>query len=138
MLFSTNDFDRPARKAMRASKSAKRVADDTVKAIAGEARTFGRRSAKHLAVGAARGSKRAVAIREAGDDAADIARMRLQRALEALQASSDEMSRWAGSKAGEVRDQAKEMARDRPISLGAALLAVGALLGVAAGLALRD
>jgi hypothetical protein len=134
----TTDFDKPARKAIRASKSAKRVADDTIKAIAGEARTFRRRSAKHLAVGAARGSKRVIAVREAGGDAAEIARLRLHKALEALQLSSEEMSRWAGAKAVEVRDQAKVMAREKPLHMAASLLAVGALLGVAAGLALRD
>jgi ElaB/YqjD/DUF883 family membrane-anchored ribosome-binding protein len=77
-------------------------------------------------------------VRGAGEDAADIARQRLQNALEALQSSSAEMSRWAGSKAMEAKDQASEMVRERPVGAMAAVLAIGALLGLVTSLALRS
>ena len=58
-------------------------------------------------------------------------------ALDGLQASSEAMSRWAGSKAVEARDQAGDMVRERPIGALATVLAIGALLGLVASLALR-
>jgi ElaB/YqjD/DUF883 family membrane-anchored ribosome-binding protein len=133
----SSDFDKPTRKATRASKAAAKTARATADALAGEARTFSRRSAKHLKAGAAKGSKHALALRSAGDDAADIARQRLQAALEGLQQSSAEMSRWAGLKAGEARDQASVLVRERPVGALGATLAIGALLGLVASLALR-
>jgi ElaB/YqjD/DUF883 family membrane-anchored ribosome-binding protein len=133
----SSDFEKPARKATRASKAAAKTARVTAGAVAGEARTFSRRSAKHLKTGAAKGSKQATAIRSAGDDAADIARKRLQNALEGLQQSSAEMSRWAGVKANEARDQATTLVRERPVGALGATLAIGALLGLVASLALR-
>ena len=133
----STDFEKPARKATRASKAAARTARATANAVAAEARTFSRRSAKHLASGAAKSSKHALAVRSAGEDAADIARQRLQAALEGLQASSEAMSRWAGSKAVEARDQAGEIVRERPVGALATVLAIGALLGLVASLALR-
>jgi ElaB/YqjD/DUF883 family membrane-anchored ribosome-binding protein len=133
----SSDFEKPARKATRASKAAAKTARATAGAVAGEARTFSRRSAKHLKNGAAKGSKQATVIRSAGDDAADIARKRLQNALEGLQQSSAEMSRWAGVKANEARDQATTLVRERPVGALGATLAIGALLGLVASLALR-
>jgi ElaB/YqjD/DUF883 family membrane-anchored ribosome-binding protein len=133
----SSDFDKPARKASRASRAAAKTARATADAVAGEARIFSRRSAKHLKAGAAKGSKHALAIRSAGDDAADIARQRLQAALEGLQQSSAEMSRWAGLKATEARDQASTLVRERPVGALGATLAIGALLGLVVSLALR-
>jgi ElaB/YqjD/DUF883 family membrane-anchored ribosome-binding protein len=133
----SSDFDKPTRKATRASKAAAKTARASADALAGEARTFSRRSAKHLKAGAAKGSKHALALRSAGDDAADIARQRLQTALEGLQQSSAEMSRWAGLKATEARDQASTLVRERPVGTLGATLAIGALLGLVASLALR-
>ena len=133
----STDFEKPARKATRASKAAARTARATANALAAEARTFSRRSAKHLKTGIDKGSRQAMAVRSAGEDAADIARQRLQTALGGLQASSEAMSRWAGSKAVEARDQAGDMVRERPIGALATVLAIGALLGLVASLALR-
>lgn len=133
----SSDFDKPARKASRASRAAAKTARSTAEAVAGEARAFSRRSAKHLKAGAAKGSRQAMAVRAAGDDAAEIARQRLQSALEGLQQSSAEMSRWAGAKASEARDQASTMVRERPVGALGATLAIGAFLGLIASLALR-
>lgn len=133
----STDLEKPARKASRASKAAAKTARATAEAVAGEARVFSRRSAKHLKAGAAKGSRQALAMRAAGDDAAEIARRRLQAALEGLQQSSAEMSRWAGAKATEARDQASTMVRERPVGALGATLAIGALLGLVASLALR-
>jgi ElaB/YqjD/DUF883 family membrane-anchored ribosome-binding protein len=133
----STDFDKPARKASRASKAAAKTARATADAVAAEARTFSRRSAKHLKAGAAKGSRQAMAVRDAGDDAAEIARRRLAAALEGLQQSSAEMSRWAGAKASEARDQATTVVRERPVGALGATLAVGALLGLVASLVLR-
>ncbi|MEI9889487.1 MAG: hypothetical protein WDN45_01610 [Caulobacteraceae bacterium] len=137
MASLSTDLEKPARKATRASKAAAATVRTTAKAVEREARTFSRRSAKHLKAGAAKGSKQALAVRGAGEDAADIAARRLQAALEGLQASSAEMSRWAGGKALQARDQASEMVRERPVGALGAMLAVGALLGLVASLALR-
>jgi ElaB/YqjD/DUF883 family membrane-anchored ribosome-binding protein len=131
------DLEKPARKASRAGKAVAETARTTARAVDGEARIFGRRSAKHLKAGAAKGTKQALAMRGAGEDAADIASRRLQAALEGLQASSAELSRWAGSKAVEARDQASDMVRERPVGALGAMLAVGALLGLAMSLVLR-
>jgi ElaB/YqjD/DUF883 family membrane-anchored ribosome-binding protein len=133
----TNDFEKPVRKAARASKAAARTAESTAKAVASEARSFSRRSAKHLKDAAVAETRHARAVRGAGADAADIARQRLQTALETLQASSAEMSRWAGAKATDAKDQASELVRERPVGALTAVLAIGALLGLAASLALR-
>lgn len=134
----STEFEKPARKAARAGKSAARVARATAAAVASEARTFSRRSAKHLKIGAAKQAKQAAAMRNAGTDAAEVARARLRLALEALQQSSEEMGRWAGAKALEARDQATVLARERPLGTAASILAVGALIGLVAGLAMRD
>jgi ElaB/YqjD/DUF883 family membrane-anchored ribosome-binding protein len=133
----STDLQKPARKATRASKAAAKTARATADALASEARTFSRRSAKHLKTGAAKGSRQAMAVRAAGEDATDIARRRLQTALEGLQQSSAEMSRWAGTKASEARDQASTAVRERPMGALGATLAIGALLGLAASLVLR-
>lgn len=126
----STDFRNPARKASRASKAAAITARSTAQAVAKEARTFSRRSAKHLKTGAAKGSKHALAVQSAGEDAAEIARLKLQTALEALQQSSAEMSRWAGAKAIQARTQAGELVRERPVGALASMLAIGALLGL--------
>jgi len=133
----SNDFERPVRKARRAGKAAVTSARSTADAVAEEARTFGLRSAKQLKAGAAKQTKHAMTVRSAGEDAADIARQRLQNALEALQATSADVSRWAGAKASEAKDQAGELVRERPVGSLAAMLAIGALIGLVTSLALR-
>jgi hypothetical protein len=137
MTVLNTDFDKPARKATRASKAAAKAARITAKAVAAEARTFGRRSSKHLSAGAAKGMKQVLIVRGAGEDAADIARERLSAALEALQQSSAEMSRWAGSKAMDARRQAAVAVQERPVGSLASMLLVGALAGLLASLVLR-
>jgi ElaB/YqjD/DUF883 family membrane-anchored ribosome-binding protein len=137
MNLLSSEFDRPARRASRASKAAARTAQDTAKAVAGEARTFGKKSAKHLNKGAAKSMKHAMTLRSAGEDAAEIASQNLKAALINLQHSSAELSRWAGAKAGEYREQAKVMVRERPVSSLGSVLAVGALLGLLMSLTMR-
>ena len=137
MNLLSSEFDKPARKASRASRAAARTADATAKALAAEARVFGKKSAKHLAKGAAKGAKHAQAARSAGDDAVEIARARLGDALEALQQSSAEMSRWAGARANAARDQASVMVRERPLGSLGSVLAIGTLLGLLMSLTLR-
>ena len=133
----SSEFERPARKASRASKAAARTAQATAKAVAREARVFGKNSAKHLKTGGAKGVRQAQAVRAAGEDAAEIAGERLRAALEALQESSVEMSRWAGAKATQARDQAGVLVRERPIGSLGSMLAIGALLGLLMSLSMR-
>jgi ElaB/YqjD/DUF883 family membrane-anchored ribosome-binding protein len=137
MNLLSSDFDRPARKAGRAGKAAARTAQATAKAVAGEARTFSRKSAKHLNKGVAKGARQVRAVRSAGADAAEIAAQGLKAALENLQQSSAELSRWAGAKAGQYRNQASTMMRERPVSSLGSVLAVGALLGLLMSLSMR-
>jgi ElaB/YqjD/DUF883 family membrane-anchored ribosome-binding protein len=137
MTALSTDFGKPARKASRASKAAAKAARATAQAVAAEARTFGRRSTRHLQAGAAKGMKHAMIVRGAGEDAAEIARERLSAALEALQQSSAEMSRWAGSKANDARRQAAAAVHERPVGSLASMLMVGALLGLLTSLVLR-
>ncbi len=137
MNLLSNEFDRPARKAGRASKAAARTAQATARAVAGEARTFGKKSAKHLNKGMAKGTRQAQAVRSAGEDAAEIAGQTLRAALENLQQSSAEMSRWAGSKATLARDQAGSMVREQPVRSLGSMLAIGALLGLLMSLSMR-
>jgi len=137
MNLLSSEFDRPARKASRASKAAARTAQATARAVAGEARTFGKKSAKHLKAGTAKGVKHAMTVRSAGEDAAEIAGQSLRAALENLQDSSAELSRWAGAKASEYRNQAGAMVRERPVSSLVAMLAIGALLGLLMSLSMR-
>lgn len=137
MNFLSSDFDRPARKASRASKAAARTAQSTARAVAEEARTFGKKSARHLNKGMAKGSRQARAVRSAGEDAAEIAGQNLRAALDSLQQSSAELSRWAGAKASEYRDQAGTMVRERPVSSLGSMLAIGALLGLLMSLSMR-
>ncbi len=133
----STEFEKPARKASRASRAAARTAEATARAVAAEARAFGKKSAKHLKTGAAKGSRHARAVRSAGDEAVDIARARLGDALEALQQSSAEMSRWAGARANAARDQASVMVQERPLGSLGSVLAIGALLGLLVSLTLR-
>ena len=137
MNLLSSEFDRPARKASRASRAAARTAEATARAVAEEARTFGRKSAKHLNKGAAKGRKHAMAVRSAGEDAAEIAGQSLRAALESLQGSSAELSRWAGARATQARDQAGTMVRERPLGSLGSMLAIGALLGLLVSLSTR-
>ena len=134
----TTELKKPARKATRAARSATKTVKATAETVGGEARTFGKRSAKTVKVGAAKIARDAKTVKSAGNDAADIAQNRLRTALESLQASSEEMSRWAGARAGEAKDQATQLVQERPIGTIGAIFAVGALLGVVAGIALRN
>jgi ElaB/YqjD/DUF883 family membrane-anchored ribosome-binding protein len=137
MNLLSSEFDRPARKASRASKAAARTAETTARAVAKEARVFGRKSAKHLDKGVAKGARQVQAVRSAGEDAAEIAGQSLRAALDSLQHSSAEMSRWAGAKASEARDEAGLLVRERPIGSLGSMLAIGALLGLLVSLSLR-
>jgi ElaB/YqjD/DUF883 family membrane-anchored ribosome-binding protein len=58
--------------------------------------------------------------------------------LEAIQRTSEEMTRWAGARASEAKDQANQLVQERPLGAVGAVFAVGALLGVVAGIALRN
>jgi ElaB/YqjD/DUF883 family membrane-anchored ribosome-binding protein len=137
MNLLSSEFDRPARKAGRASKAAARTAQATAHAVAGEARTFGKKSARHLNKGMAKGARHVQAVRSAGEDAAEIAGQSLRAALENLQQSSAEMSRWAGSKALLAREQAGAMVREQPVRSLGSMLAIGALLGLLMSLTMR-
>jgi ElaB/YqjD/DUF883 family membrane-anchored ribosome-binding protein len=137
MNFLSSDFDRPARKASRAGKAAARTAQTTAMAVAEEARTFGKKSARHMNKGVAKGTRHVRAVRSAGEDAAEIAGQSLRAALESLQDSSAELSRWAGHKASEYRDNAGTMVRERPVSSLGSMLAIGALLGLLMSLSMR-
>jgi ElaB/YqjD/DUF883 family membrane-anchored ribosome-binding protein len=137
MNLLSSEFDRPARKASRASKAAARTAQATAKAVAEEARSFGKKSARHLNKGLAKGTRQAMAVRSAGEDAAEIAGQSLRAALDNLQTSSAELSRWAGGKASEYRDQAGTLVRERPVSSLGSMLAIGALVGLLLSLAMR-
>jgi len=133
----TSDFEKPARKATRAGKAAARTARITAEQVAQEARTFGKRSAKALRAGEGRMSHHAAVARSAGDDAINLAAARLRSALESLQSSSEDMGRWAGSRAGEARDHGTALVRERPLGAVGAVFAVGALLGIVAGVVLK-
>lgn len=137
MNLLSSDLDRPARKASRAGKAAARAAQATARAVAQDVRTFRRNSAKHLNQGVAKGSRQAKVMRTAGEDAAEIAGQNLKAALENLQRSSAELSRWAGAKAFEYRNQASVMVRERPVSSLGSMLAAGALLGLLMSLSMR-
>lgn len=138
MNLSNSNFDRPARKAGRASRAAFRTAEATARSVADEAHVFGKKSARHLNKGMAKGSRQMSAVRSAGEDAAEIAGQSLRAALENLQQSSADLSRWAGTKASECRDQAGTMVRDRPVSSLGSMLAIGALLGLVLSLTMRS
>jgi ElaB/YqjD/DUF883 family membrane-anchored ribosome-binding protein len=58
--------------------------------------------------------------------------------LDAIQRTSEEMSRWAGARASEAKDQASQLVQERPLGAVGAIFAVGALLGLVAGIALRN
>jgi ElaB/YqjD/DUF883 family membrane-anchored ribosome-binding protein len=137
MNLLSSEFDRPARRASRASKAAARTAQATARAVAEEARTFGKKSARHLNKGMAKGTRQAKAVRSAGEDAAEIAGQSLRAALENLQHSSADLSRWAGAKATEYRDQAGVMVREQPVRSLGSMLAIGALLGLLMSLSMR-
>jgi ElaB/YqjD/DUF883 family membrane-anchored ribosome-binding protein len=81
--------------------------------------------------------KHAMAVRSAGEDAAGIASQSLTAALEGLQQSSAELSRWAGARATQARDQAGTMMRERPLGSLGSMLAIGALLGLLMSLSMR-
>ena len=142
----TPQLSKPARKATRAGKAAAKTAKATAKTVASEARTFSRNSSRTVKAGASKVSRNAKTVKSAGSEAADIAATlasrvaanRLRAALESLQQSSDDMSKWAGARASEYKDQASDIVQKRPLSSVGALFAVGALLGVVAGIALRN
>jgi ElaB/YqjD/DUF883 family membrane-anchored ribosome-binding protein len=145
----THDLQDPADRAKRAAKSAARTAKatadtiaadakSTAAAVAGEAKSFGGRSARTVKAGAALVGRDVDTVKDAAEDSAEIAQDRLRASLEAIQRASDEMSRWAGSRAVEARDQASQLVQERPLGVAASIFAVGALLGVVASFALRD
>jgi ElaB/YqjD/DUF883 family membrane-anchored ribosome-binding protein len=149
MTDATNDLQEPVRRAKRATRSAARTAKSTASkvaadakstadTVAGEAKSFGRRSARTVKTGAARVSKDAKVVKGAALDSAELAQDRLRMSLEAIQKTSEEMSRWAGARAVEARDQASQLVQERPLGAVGAIFAVGALLGVVAGIALRS
>jgi ElaB/YqjD/DUF883 family membrane-anchored ribosome-binding protein len=143
-------FDQePVRRAKRATRSAARTtkaaaaaiaadAKATADSVAGEAKSFGRRSARTAKAGASQVGKDARVVQSAAEDSAALAQDRLRASLEAIQRTSEEMSRWAGARAAEAKDQASSMVQERPLGVVASIFAVGALLGVLAGFALRD
>ena len=145
----SSDLAKPAASAKRASRAAARTTKAAAKAVAadakatadtvaGEARSFGRRSVRKVKAASAQVSADARTVKGAAEDSADIAQDRLRASLEAIQRTSEEMSRWAGSRAGEAREQASQLVQERPLGVVASIFAVGALLGVVAGIALRD
>ena len=134
----TTELKKPSRRATRAARSAAKTAKATADTVAQEARTFSRRSTRAVQSGATKIAKDAKTVKSAGGEAADIAQSRLRAALESLQASSEEMSRWAGARAVEAKDQASHIVQERPLGSIGAIFAVGALLGVVAGIVLRD
>jgi ElaB/YqjD/DUF883 family membrane-anchored ribosome-binding protein len=145
----TTDLKEPVRRAKRATKAAARTAKSTAakvgadakttaNTVAGEAKSFGRRSARTVKSGALRVGKDARVVKSAAEDSAEIAQDRLRASLDAIQRTSEEMSRWAGSRAVEARDQASQLVQERPLGTVGAIFAIGALLGVVAGFALRD
>jgi ElaB/YqjD/DUF883 family membrane-anchored ribosome-binding protein len=149
MTDATNDLQEPVRRAKRATRSAARTAKSTAAkvgadakatadTVAGEAKSSGRRSARTVKAGAVRVSKDAKVVKGAAEDSAELAQDRLRASLEAIQRTSEEMSRWAGARAVEAKDQASQLVQERPLGVVASIFAVGALLGVVAGFALRD
>lgn len=149
MTDATNDLQEPARRAKRATRSAARAAKSTASkvaadarstadTVAGEAKGFGRRSARTVKAGAAKVSNEAKVVRSAASDSAELAQDRLRMSLEAIQKTSEEMSRWAGARASEAKDQASQLVQERPLGAVGAIFAVGALIGIVAGLALRS
>lgn len=149
MTDATNDVKEPVRRAKRATRSAARTAKSTASKVAadarstadtvvGEAKGLGRRSARTVKAGAARVSKDAKVVKGAAADGAEAAQDRLRLSLEAIQKTSEEMSRWAGARASEAKDQASQLVQERPLGAVGAIFAVGALLGVLAGIALRS
>jgi ElaB/YqjD/DUF883 family membrane-anchored ribosome-binding protein len=145
----TTDLKEPVRRAKRATKAAARTAKSTAAkvgadakstadTVAGEAKSFGRRSARTVKSGALRVGKDAKVVQSAAADSAEIAQDRLRASLDAIQRTSEEMSRWAGARAVEAKDQASQLVQERPLGTVGAIFAIGALLGVVAGFALRD
>jgi ElaB/YqjD/DUF883 family membrane-anchored ribosome-binding protein len=145
----SDDLAKPAAKAKRATRAAVRTAKTAAKAVAADAkvtaktvaaegRSFGRRSLRTVKTGADRVAGNAKTVVSAADDTAELAQDRLRASLEAIQKSSEEMSRWAGARAVEAKDSATQLVQERPIGVIASIFAVGALLGVVAGFALRD
>ncbi len=134
----TSEFEKPARKATRAARSAGRTTKAAAEKVAAEAKAFSGRSAKIVKSGAAKVAKDAETVKSAANDSADIAQNRLRIALESLQQTSEEMSRWAGARAVEAKDKTTKIVQERPFGAVASMFAVGALLGVVAGIALRD
>jgi ElaB/YqjD/DUF883 family membrane-anchored ribosome-binding protein len=57
--------------------------------------------------------------------------------LDSLQGSSAELSRWAGGRVTQARDQAGTMVRERPLGSLGSMLTIGALLGLLVSLSTR-
>ncbi len=145
----TTDLQEPARRAKRATRAAARTAKATAAkvgadakatgaTVAQEAKSFGRRSARTVKSGAVRVSRDAKVVQSAAEDSAELAQDRLRASLEAIARTSEDLSRWAGSRAVEAKDQASQLVQERPLGTVASIFAIGALLGVVAGFALRD
>jgi ElaB/YqjD/DUF883 family membrane-anchored ribosome-binding protein len=132
------DLEKPAKKAARATRAAARTAKTTAAAVASEAKTFGRRSSQTVKDGAAKVADNAKTVQSAAGEGAELIQARLRAALESLQQTSEDMSRWAGARAVEAKDQATHIVQERPIGAVASMFAIGALIGVVAGIALKD
>jgi len=141
--------EEPVRRAKRATRDAARTAKATAAAIAKDAKKtagivtneavgFGRRSRGAVSAGATVLAQDAQTVRSAAEDGAELAEDRLRASLEAIQRASEDIGRWAGARAVEAKDQATAMVQERPLGTVASIFAVGALLGIVAGLALRD
>jgi ElaB/YqjD/DUF883 family membrane-anchored ribosome-binding protein len=134
----TSDLEKPSKKAARATRDAANIAKSTAASVAAEAKTFGSRSSKIVKDGAAQVAGNAKTVQSAAGEGADLIQARLRTALEALQQTSEEMTRWAGARATEAKDQASTIVQERPIGSVAGMFAIGALIGVVAGIALKD
>jgi len=149
----TPELHEPVARAKRATKAAARTtktaaakvgadAKATATTVAGEAKSFGRRSTRTVKAAGAKIGADAKIVKSAAEDGADaaaeLAQDRLRASLEAIQKTSEEMSRWAGARAVEAKDQASALVQERPLGVVAGIFAVGALLGVVAGIVLRD
>jgi ElaB/YqjD/DUF883 family membrane-anchored ribosome-binding protein len=141
--------EEPVRRAKRATRDAARTAKATAAAIAKDAKStagvvaeeakgFGRRSRGAVRAGATVVAQDVHTVRGAAEDGAELAEDRLRASLEAIQKASEDIGRWAGARAGEAKDQATALVQERPLGTVATIFAVGALLGIVAGFALRD
>jgi ElaB/YqjD/DUF883 family membrane-anchored ribosome-binding protein len=134
----TEDFRKPARKAVRAVRAARRDAAQAAATVAAEARAFSRNSGKAVKSGVAKTKKDARMVQDAAAESAEIAQARLHAALDSLQRTSEELGSWVGTKAGRARHEAAEAVQERPLGVAATIFAIGAIIGIVAGFALKD